>query len=72
MSLCRLSEDSDVYVYEADRMYVCHFCTFNKSRWVLRYSRRAMRRHLRKHRAAGDKVPNDAFRDLAGKGRWLA
>lgn len=72
MSLARLSSESDVYVYEVARAYVCHFCTFNASREVHVRSRRAMRRHLRTHRDAGDKVPADAFRDLAGKGRLVS
>lgn len=64
MSLCRLGPDSDVYAYEAGRVFVCHFCTFNKCREVLRTSKRAMARHLRRHVERGERVPRDAFRGL--------
>lgn len=76
MSLARLSADSDVYVYECVErgggFYVCHFCTFHGSREVLVHSRRALRRHLRMHVEAGDKVPKEAFRAVSGKGRMFS
>lgn len=62
MSIARLSENSDVYVYRPDeRTYICHFCTFNASREVFLRGRVSARRHMRKHLTAGDRVPEKAF-----------
>ena len=59
MNLCRFGPESDVYVYESDEGMECCGCYFGNG-WT-HPNPEAMTAHLRKHVAAGHKVPPHVF-----------
>ncbi len=65
MAYARFSRDSDVYVYEDGRGYLCCMrCQFSETHETRTKSRREMIEHLERHRRAGEKVPDDALEEL--------
>lgn len=66
MSYARFDRDSDVYVYESTECgFVCMSCSRNWrcQSWTCDTARQ-MIRHLKKHRKAGDKVPDYTLEEL--------
>ena len=64
MSYCRVSTDSDVYVfYNTGDFYECCGCRFGGPSPMLRTATE-MLEHLRKHQEAGHKVPQYAIDGL--------
>lgn len=66
MSYAKFDSDSDVYVYEStERGFVCMSCLRNRlSRSWTCDTPRQMIRHLKKHKRAGDKVPDCTLEEL--------
>lgn len=74
MSYCRLTPDSDVYVYRSSAGYVCHDCTLSGRKFIIEATGEVilttpaeMIAHLELHREAGDRVPQYAMDELEGE-----
>lgn len=65
MSYARFGPDSDVYVFGTATGYECCRCAFQPPSSHEVATAAEMIAHLREHRAAGHRVPEDAFEDLA-------
>jgi len=67
MSVCRVSENCDVYVFYTTQARIqCCGCSLVAGEWVFEAATELeMIEHLRKHQAAGDKVPEEVFVELA-------
>ncbi|HEY1707631.1 MAG TPA: hypothetical protein VGG10_05160 [Rhizomicrobium sp.] len=64
MAVCRLGENSDVYVYQSvEGGFDCGGCILGRNNFNAA-DENAILEHLKEHRAAGHKVPNEAFREL--------
>lgn len=63
MSYARVGPDSDVYVFASDQGLHCHWCTLGLGDSTALGSF-AMLRHLKRHVAAGDKVPHRAIGEI--------
>ena len=64
MSYCRLSDESDVYVYmDADGGFTCCFCKFGEEFFNVDFEME-MVLHLMDHRVQGNKVPQCAIDQL--------
>lgn len=64
MAYCRFGRDSDVYVFEADDGVIeCCRCALAGGTFTA-YGAAEMITHLRAHRAAGHRVPDEALREL--------
>jgi len=62
MSLCRFSRDSDVYVYSVgDDTWTCCGCKLGQDNI---FGSEGMIIHLKLHKAAGDKVPDEVIKTL--------
>lgn len=70
MSYARLGPNSDVYVYSSiGGFFSCHWCQFNDGKELhFKWSRQVLR-HLKRHVAAGHKVPDYCFKALRAE-RW--
>lgn len=65
MAYARFSPDSDVYVYEDGRGFLCCMrCQLGETDQTRTKSRSEMIKHLEAHRGAGEKVPEDALEKL--------
>ena len=66
MSFARLTNDSEVYVYQdAEGGYTCCFCRLNPHAEQFNVpTAKLMVTHLEEHRAAGHKVPEYALESL--------
>lgn len=65
MSYCRLSKESDVYVFaHAAGGIECCACSLNDGRYINCPTPEAMLRHLEQHQRAGHKVPQHAIERL--------
>jgi hypothetical protein len=65
MSVCRWSDDSDVYVYYSIFGGIeCSRCLLNGARIFNALDEPEMLAHLEQHKAAGHRVPCDAFDEL--------
>lgn len=69
MSIARLADDSDVYVFETEtsggqRAFCCSGCSISSPEYFCQRPGQ-MIQHLRTHVIFGDKVPDYAFESLA-------
>lgn len=66
MAVCRFGESSDVYVYYSTQGGIeCSRCTLLGHSIFRATDEQEMIAHLEKHKAAGDRVPVEAFEELA-------
>lgn len=66
MAVCRFGESSDVYVYYSTLGGIeCCRCTLLADSIFRATNEQEMIAHLEKHVAAGDRVPIEAFEELA-------
>lgn len=61
-TLCRLSADSDAYLYRRAGIYTCYACALSaqKLEWTSKDARRLVT-HLEEHRNAGHRVPQEVL-----------
>ncbi len=65
MSVCRWSDESDVYVYySVYRGVDCCSCRLGNAKTFNAGDEPEMIAHLEQHQAAGHRVPPDAFEEL--------
>ncbi len=66
MAVCRFGEGRDVYVYYSTQGGIeCCRCTLSGNSVFRATDEQEMIAHLEKHKAAGDRVPAEAFEELA-------
>ena len=65
MSYARMGCDgSDVYVYESDSGFICHWCSMHNGKMWIEDTIEGMIAHLEDHRKNGDTVPDGTFEQL--------
>ena len=62
--LRKVGRGSDIYVFEAAEGMICQRCSMAQGKEFIANTRSGMIEHMKAHRLAGDRVPEDAFEDL--------
>jgi hypothetical protein len=64
MSYARWTEDSEVYVFQIEGGFECHFCKQNNGDHMDFKTRSDLKEHLLDHRKQGDMVPEYALETI--------